>query len=177
MNDIDKIKWKPKPSFHKHFAKNLCREFSYVELVYLEDALKKLMETEDWAFDSGDVQQLFLDICFARMLEKNRSRTDRDVAGVTPHWRMLVKSADGQHFFMLDTKRYVEPNAEAEESVRLRMKEGETLLWVSDRWEVIRKELMENEFSHAWEYFAACGRLVEHNNRKRRSESPTPSGE
>ena len=77
MNDINKIQWKPKPSCHKHSGKNLFREFSYVELVYLEDGLKKLMETEDWAFDSYDVQLLYLDILEARMLEKNRARTDR----------------------------------------------------------------------------------------------------
>lgn len=168
MNDIDKIQWKVSPDSHKHSDKDLCREFNFSELCYLEDGLKTLMEAHDWAFNSPDIQQLFLDIRFARMLEKNRSRTGRDSAGVTPHWRMLVKSADGQHFFMLDTKRYAEPDTEAEECVRLRMKEGETLLWVSDRWEKIREELMENEFSHAWEYFAACARLVEHNNRRRR---------
>ena len=77
MNDINKIQWKPKPFCHKHFAKNLWREFNFSELCYLTDGLKKLMETEDWAFDSYDVQQLYLDILEARMLEKNRARTDR----------------------------------------------------------------------------------------------------
>lgn len=76
MNHIDEIKWKPKPTSHKHSATNLYREFSYVELVYLEDALKALMESQDWAFESGDVQQLFLDIQFARMLEKDMTRTE-----------------------------------------------------------------------------------------------------
>lgn len=76
MNDIDKIQWKVNPTSHKHFFRNLYREFSYVELVYLVDALKILMETHDWAFNSPDVQQLYLDILQARMMEKDFSRTD-----------------------------------------------------------------------------------------------------
>ena len=176
MNDINKIQWKPKPSCYKHSAKNLWKEFNFSELCYLMDGLKKLMEAEDWAFDSYDVQQLYLDILGARMLEKNRARTDRGKAFL-PRWQMLLIEGSGEaktYFFGVsapgDSDWYDEPDGDAEERMRALMEEGQTLLWVSDRWRGIHDQLMEHQFPHAWDYYAASGRLIEYNNRTRKKE-------